>query len=111
LIVNKPLERWLTFLDVTTPEEVLKEELQMDGAINKAYERLNFVSQDKEVLRAYHMREMAQMDWTTSLNTAEEKGIEKTQIEIAKNSLHEGLSVETIQKITGLDVETIKSLQ
>jgi predicted transposase/invertase (TIGR01784 family) len=110
-IANKPLERWLTFLDVTTPEETLKEVIQMDSAINKAYERLNFVSQDKEVLRAYHMREMAMSDWTTGVNTAVEKGIEKTQIEIAKKSLHEGLSVETIQKITGLDVEAIKSLQ
>ena len=87
----------------------------MDGAINKANERLNFVSQDQEFLRAYHMREMAMSDWTTGVNTATEKGIlqgaMQKQHEIAKNSLHEGLPVDLIQKITGLDIETIRSLQ
>jgi predicted transposase/invertase (TIGR01784 family) len=106
-IVNKPLERWLTFFDIKTPEKILQEVIQMDGAINKTYERLNFVSQDKEVLRAYHMREMALSDWTTGVNTA----IEKTQIEIAKKLLHEGLSTEIIQRTTGLHMETIQSLQ
>jgi predicted transposase YdaD len=56
------------------------------------------------------MREMAQMDWTTSMNTALEKGRMQTQIEVAKNLLHEGLSVELVQRTTGLDMETIESL-
>jgi predicted transposase/invertase (TIGR01784 family) len=106
-IVNKPLERWLTYFDITTPEETLQEVIKMDGAINKTNERLNFVSQDQEFLRAYHMREMAMSDWTTGVNT----GIEKKLIEVAKNSLSKGLSVELTQEITGLDIETIQSLQ
>jgi predicted transposase/invertase (TIGR01784 family) len=57
------------------------------------------------------MREMAQMDWTTGVNTAVEKGVMQNKLEIAKNSLKEGLSVEIIQKTTGLDMETIQSLQ
>ena len=73
-------------------------------------EQLNFVSQDKEVLRAYHMREMALSDWTTSINTGIEKGRMEREIEIAKNLLHEGLSVELVQRTTGLDMETIESL-
>ena len=106
-IVNNPLERWLTFFDVTTPEKVLEEVIQMDSAINKTNERLDFVTQDKEFLRNYHMREMALSDWTTGVNTA----IEKKQIEIAKNLLREGLSPELIQKAVGLDIETIQSLE
>lgn len=106
-IVNKPLERWMTYLDVTTPEETLQEVIKMDVAINKTNERLNFVSQDKDFLREYHLREMAQSDWTTGVNTA----VEKNKIEIAKNSLHEGLTMELIQRITGLDIDTIQSLQ
>jgi len=78
----------------------------MDSAINKAQERLDFVTQDKEVLREYHLREMALMDWTTGVNTA----IEKNRIEIAKNLLNDGLSIERICKATGLDIETIQSL-
>ena len=110
-IINKPLERWLTFFDEKTPEEKIQEVIKMDGAINKAYERLNFVSQDKEVLRAYHMRQMALSDWTTGINTAKENGAMEKQLEIAKNLLNKGLSVELIQETTGLDRETIQSLQ
>ncbi|GBU27290.1 hypothetical protein R84B8_00819 [Treponema sp. R8-4-B8] len=105
-IVNNLLERWLTFLDVNTPEKILQEVIQMDSAISKANERLNFVTQDKEFLRNYHLREMAMSDWTTGVNTA----IENKLIEVAKNSLNKGLPVDLIHEITGLDIETIKTL-
>ena len=83
----------------------------MDSAINKAYERLNLVTQDKEFMRNYHLRQMAMSDWTTGINTAIEKGAMQSKIEIARNSLNEGLPIETIHKITGLDIETIQSLK
>jgi predicted transposase/invertase (TIGR01784 family) len=106
-VINKPLERWLTFFDITTPEEQLQEVIRMDGAINKTNERLNFVSQDKDFLREYHMREMAQLDWNTALST----GIEKKQIEIVKNFIKMGLPITQIAEGTGLDTETIQSLK
>ena len=106
-IANKPLERWVTYFDITTPEELLQEVIKMDSAISKDNERLNHVSQDKDFLRDYEMREMALMDWNTGINSA--KMDEK--IEIAKNLLHEGLSLQLIQRTTGLDRETIQSLQ
>jgi predicted transposase/invertase (TIGR01784 family) len=105
-ISNKPLERWLAFLDKDTPEEILKEVINMDSAIRKANERLNFVSQDKEFLRTYHLREMALSDWTTGVNTA----LNKQAIEFAKNLLHEGMPLDFIQRTTGLDTETIRSI-
>ena len=96
--------------------------INMDSAIHKAYERLNFVTQDKEFLRNYHLRLMAMSDRTTEVNTATEKGIEKgieigiekgamqNKIEVAKNSLSKGLSMELIHEITGLDIEIIQTL-
>ena len=39
-----------------------------------------------------------------------EKGIEKGILTAAQNALAKGFSVEAIQDITGLDVETIKNL-
>jgi predicted transposase/invertase (TIGR01784 family) len=111
---NKPLERWLKFFDVSTPEEELKEIIKMDSAISKAQERLDFVTQDKEVLREYHLREMALMDWNTGIDTATEKGIMQgamqKQIEIARNLLKKGLAIDLIHETTGLDIETIQSL-
>ena len=108
------VSRRLTFLDVNTPEETLQEVIKMDNAISKANERLNFVTQDKEFLRNYHLRQMAMSDWTTGINTATEKGIEKgamqKQIEIARNLLKKGLAIDLIHETTGLDIETIRSL-
>ena len=78
----------------------------MDNAINEANKKLNFVSRDKDFLRAYQLREMALSDWTTGINTAYEKG----KIEVAKNLRQEGAPLELIQKATGLDMEIIKSL-
>ena len=40
-----------------------------------------------------------------------EEGREDKAMEIAQNALAEGFSVEAIQKITGLDLETIKNIQ
>jgi predicted transposase/invertase (TIGR01784 family) len=39
-----------------------------------------------------------------------EEGIEEGREEIARNALMEGLPAETIQKITGLDIETIRHI-
>jgi predicted transposase/invertase (TIGR01784 family) len=112
--MNNLLERWLTFFDVNTPEEILQEVIKMDPAINKANERLEFVTQDKEFLRNYHLREMAMSDWTTGINTATAKGREEgamqKQIEIAKNMLRMEISIDLIHETTGLDMETIQAL-
>jgi len=85
----------------------------MDNAINRTQERLNFVTQDKEFLREYHLREMALSDWTTGVNTAFEQGIEQgatqKQIEIARNLLKKGLAIDIIHETTGLDIETLES--
>jgi len=47
----------------------------------------------------------------SDMYAAEEKGRMARQEEIARNALAEGSSIEFLQKITGLDLETIKSLQ
>jgi len=47
----------------------------------------------------------------SDMHAAEEKGRMASREEIARNALAEGSSIEFVQKITGLDLETIKSLQ
>jgi predicted transposase YdaD len=44
------------------------------------------------------------------LNWRWEKGLAKGREEIARSALMEGLSLETIRKITGLDIETIRNI-
>jgi predicted transposase/invertase (TIGR01784 family) len=118
-IKNNSLERWLSFFDETTPEETLQEVMKMDATIQKTAERMQFLARDKETLRRYHLREMGMSDWTTSINTALEKGEakgrlegeKKAKLEVAKNALSAGVSIDMVQALTGLDAATIKNLQ
>ena len=66
-----------------------------------------FISNDKEALRLYHMREMAMSDWTSGINNA----IKGRTKEIAEKALIKGLSVEDISDLTGLSIDDIKKLQ
>jgi predicted transposase/invertase (TIGR01784 family) len=117
------LERWMTFFDKTTPDETIQEVINMDAAIKKAYDQIDFVTRDKEFLRQYHLREMAMSDWTTGINTAMEKGIaqglqqgiekgikkgkSQRSVEIAKNLLALGIPVNQIAQATGLTEQDI----
>jgi hypothetical protein len=94
-------------LDETTPLEVIEEIKQMDATIRKTAEKLEFVSKDKEALRLYHLREMGISDFTTAVNTA----LEKQQMGFARNLLQAGSPLDFIQRMTGLDMDAIKSLR
>jgi len=53
---------------------------------------------------------MTEWKMEDALEVRFEEGMEKGKEEIARNALSEGFSMEIVQKITGLDMETIKSL-
>jgi predicted transposase/invertase (TIGR01784 family) len=94
----------------------------MDTTIKKAHEKMTFVSSDKEVLRLYHMRQMAIYDFNTSVKVEREEGREegeqiglkkgreqreqKKQREIPKNLKAMGIPIAT-----GLSPEEIKQLK
>jgi predicted transposase/invertase (TIGR01784 family) len=93
-----------------------------DTGIQKAQERLEFVKNDKEALREYHMREMALSDWTSGVNYARREGRKEgrkkgrtegqkeEQKEIARNLKTDGVPAEQIAKWTGLSEAQIKEL-
>jgi predicted transposase/invertase (TIGR01784 family) len=64
--------------------------MKMDVAIQKAAEKMEYVTIDKEALRAYQMREMALSDWTSGLNHARETGWEEGRQEGEKTGLKKG---------------------
>jgi predicted transposase/invertase (TIGR01784 family) len=117
-LANNMLERWLAFFDMKTPDEKLQEVVKMDSAIEKAFERINSVMQDKDTFDLYQRHEEWLMDQREEIYTATEKGreegigigIEKGKLEIAKNLLNEGMSVDIIYRVTGIDTQTIQSL-
>jgi len=105
-IANEPLHRWLAWFDESSSPELVEEVVKMDNSIMAANERQVYFTNDVEEIRAYEMREMALMDEKARIRYATEEGLNK----VARNALAEGLAPEIIQKITGLDLETIKKL-
>jgi predicted transposase/invertase (TIGR01784 family) len=73
-----------------------------------------FVSNDKEALRAYQMREMALSDWTSGINHAKREGrVEgkaEGKIEIARKMKADKEPVEKIMLYTDLTLDEIKEI-
>ncbi|MDR2576302.1 MAG: Rpn family recombination-promoting nuclease/putative transposase [Treponema sp.] len=114
ILLDDPLNRWLVWLDVGSPPELIEEVVKMDSAIDAAIKRLDFVTRDKEFLRYYHMRKMALSDYNSSVNNAREEGhaegrAEKA-LEIARKMKTAGRPLSEIAEFTGLTVETIEQV-
>ncbi|MDR3161736.1 MAG: Rpn family recombination-promoting nuclease/putative transposase [Spirochaetaceae bacterium] len=117
-IRNDPLQRWLTWFDRESPQPLVEEAMKMDAAIQKAAEKMEYVTIDKEALRVYQMREMALSDWTSGLNHAREegektgwkKGREEGKWEVAAKMRRRGVPMSQIAEDTGLSVEDIAKL-
>jgi predicted transposase/invertase (TIGR01784 family) len=82
----------------------------MDTAIQKAEEKMGYVSKDKEALRAYQMREMALSDWTSGINHARQEGRQEEQREIAFKMKKRGIPLDQITEDTGLSVDEVEKL-
>ena len=87
----------------------------MDTAIYKANEKMEFLANDKEVLRLYHLREMAQIDYNSGMKKAKDEGRTEGRtersIEIARNALKMNMSVDDISKLTGLSRQQIEDIK
>ena len=72
------------------------------------------LSLDKEARLVYESRQKALKDKISAINTAEkrgiEKGIEKEKLKIALNMLENGMSIEVVEKITGLSKTRVNEI-
>jgi predicted transposase/invertase (TIGR01784 family) len=117
-LLDDPLNRWMAWLNKRSPPELIAEVLKMDRAIKAAAKKLDLITRDKDFLRYYHLRLMAMSDRTTEINTATEEGLkkgraegmEKRNLEIARNLKSLGVSTNIIIKSTGLSPEEIAEL-
>ena len=93
-------------LENDVPKEMLREVVEMDAAIRKAEERLDWLSSDEETIKLYKAREEALIEKMSLIDEAEER----TKREIAKNLL-DVLDIETISLKTGLSIEEIQRMK
>ena len=69
------------------------------------------LSTDPNFVGYYDLEEAHRQDIASSYDTGLEEGMEKRNIEIAKNMLKEKIEISLISKMTGLSVDTIKELK
>ncbi len=100
------IERWLMFLEKDISETTLKELMSLDTAIEKAEQKIEYLSSDEETMRIYYERERSLHERANMISSAEER----KAIEIARNLL-DVLDNETIALKTGLDIDKINSLR
>ena len=114
---NTKLERWLWLL--AGKEEKLEMAKEENESIKKALEMIEQMNIDEKEWQLYRSREMAIMDYNVGMNVSKQEGLaegrakgreegeRKKQIEIAKELLKLGMSIEDIEKVTKLTKEEI----
>jgi predicted transposase/invertase (TIGR01784 family) len=90
--LDDPLNRWMVYFDKNSPQEMIKEVLNMDTTIQQFQEKLERINRDKAMMRIYDQYEKTELDWISSIKGAEKKGVAKT-IELLK----QGVSLEEIE--------------
>lgn len=83
----------------------------MDIAIEKAEQKIEYLSSDEETMRIYYERERSLHERANMISSAEARGVEKGKLEIAKNLLDMNISIEQIILATGLTEEEINKIR
>lgn len=118
------VEKWCYFFRYAgeTREEDLDKIVGSDVIIKRAYEEMNKFNWSEEELLAYEQMKKRIMDeiaalaqkFDEGLKVGQEKdrqeGRQEEKIEVAKNSLKAGVSIDVIAEITGLSLDEIKKL-
>lgn len=109
LIIIRYISLYLEFLISTEFSFCLKELKGIEELDTKWQIR------DERLRRIAELREKGRRDYEAAIDFAEEKGIDtgkkEKSMEIAKKMITEGLELDFIEKMTGLDKETIQKVK
>ena len=104
------IERWLMFLEKDTPETTLKELMSLDTAIEKAEQKIEYLSSDEETMRIYYERERSLHERANMISSAEERGdLNRAKIAI-RNMLSKGMSTELISEMLEVSIELVEEV-
>ncbi|MBS5987721.1 Rpn family recombination-promoting nuclease/putative transposase [Clostridium paraputrificum] len=108
------IERWLMFLEKDTPETTLKELMSLDTAIEKAEQKIEYLSSDEEAMRIYYERERSLHERANMISSAEERGREEGDLNRAKiairNMLLKGMNKELISEMLEVSIELVEEV-
>ena len=108
--VKNKLEAWLYFIN--QPDSELVQELEkVEVEIKEAKAELIRLSGDRKERERYEKRRESRLNEISALSYAEEKGVKRRNIEIAKNLIQKGLDDNFIIETTGLSVEEVREIR
>ena len=117
------LDKWIFFLKNASSLEMIPKEFENIKELKEAFLIATQYKWNKKELEIYDYMKLKEFDEINARKTAvlkaekrgeergEKKGEKKAKIEIAKNSLSQGIDIETIALITGLSKEEIEELK
>ncbi len=116
--LNSTIDKWIYFINNASKFDLIPKEYEDIKEFQEAFEIANKFSWNQKELDYYDSMDLRQADDKNALDTAEQKGvkkgiaqgIEKRNLEIAKNLL-DILDNETIAIKTGLLIQQIKDLR
>ena len=125
--LNSILDRWIYFINNASILDLIPAQYKNIKEFEYAFSIANQNSWTKKEIEVYEYISLKEFDEINARQTAIrkakkkgekkgekkgiEKGIEKEKLNIAKNSISQGLDDKTISTITGLSVEQIKKIR
>jgi len=103
------LKKWILFLENPEGEET-KKMAEKEKEIKEAIETLENISSDEVKERIAELRQKYIMDKKSELRTAEEIGMKKGLLEVARKLKEENIPYEIIEKTTGISENEIEKL-
>jgi predicted transposase/invertase (TIGR01784 family) len=106
---NDKLAEWLLFLKDPNNKK-LEEIMEKEEKIKKAMTVLDYISQTDKERMLYEDRQRALITYNSNIDGAKEEGRLEGKLEIAKSMLKEGLDINLVSKLSGINVQNLKSL-
>lgn len=103
-------DKWLYVIRNLNRLDKVPDKLR-ERIFEKLFETAEIAKFTPEQVRSYEDSLKYYRDLKNSLDTAKEEGIEVGKLEVVKNAIAEGLSVDVIMKITGLTKEQIEKIK
>jgi predicted transposase/invertase (TIGR01784 family) len=94
------LDRWMVYLDASSPVGLVEECLRMDGGIRGYHEQLGVIGRTPELRRAYDAREKGERDWLSCMNGSRQEGRLEVLSEISR-LLQQNVSIEELRRRYG----------
>jgi len=103
-------EKWMYVIRNLNKLDRIPDELR-EGIFERLFEVAEIAKFSPEEVLAYEDSLKIYRDLKNSIDTAKEEGKKEKAIEMAKNSLKEGLPIELIAKLTGLTIPEIEKIK